>query len=266
MKVFRAVQDGQAETIWGLPEAAIAWCMSTFVGGALFVALIQAGGFSTSTTERPGGHLGRSVGQFVTEQELVDRSIPVALQLLLLFPGWILLLGTPWVFAGLLGRARPGWSIEGQLKDIPLGIVTGLALQIPILPIVVIVMQLIFGEFEPSGRALTLVDGAASSPLTLVLLIVCVAIGAPVVEEFFYRGLVQPALIRATNVPIGIALASLIFGAVHFALVELIPLSVVGLAFGIIAYRTGRLLPAIVAHIAFNAFTLTALLISSSAL
>ena len=188
MKVFRAVQGDQANTTWGLPEAGIAWTTSTFVGGALFVTLVQAGGFTASVAARPGGHLGRAVGQLVTEQELVDRSIPVALQLSLLIPGWVLLLGTAWVFAGILGRDRTGWSIQGRWSDVPAGIATGLVLQIPILPIVLFLMETVVGEVEPTGRALALVDGAASSPLTLIMLIVLVAIGAPVVEEIFYRG------------------------------------------------------------------------------
>ena len=97
-----------------------------------------------------------------------------------------------------------------------------------------------------------------------ILLVLCVAVGAPVVEELFYRGLVQPALIRLTNPTIGIGLASLIFGAVHFSVVELIPLSVVGLVLGLLAHQTGRLLPAIIAHMAFNSFTLAILLIAGS--
>ena len=92
------------------------------------------------------------------------------------------------------------------------------------------------------------------------MLIFAVAIGAPIVEELFYRGIVQPALIRLTNVPIGIGLASVLFGAVHFSLVELIPLSVVGLVFGLLAHKTGRVAPAILAHMAFNSFTLVLLL------
>lgn len=255
--------EGQG-TPWGLSEAFIAWITSTFLGGLLLVPVVQLGGFSVFTPQRPGGHLGRALGQLATDQELVNRSIPVAWQLSLLFPMWILLLGTAWLIAAILRRDRPGWSLRSKLTDIPLGVATGLLLHIPLLPIVVILMQLVFGEFEPSGRALNLVEGASSSPFTLLLLIVSVAIGAPVVEELFYRGLVQPALIRMTNVPVGIAIASLIFGAVHFSLVELIPLSVVGLAFGILAHRTGRLMPAIIGHMTFNAFTLVALLIASA--
>lgn len=263
MSAADVVVDGQ-KTPWGLSEATLAWITSTFLGGLLLLPLVQLGGFSVFTPERPGGHLGRAVGQFATEQELVNRSIPVAWQLALLFPMWILLLGTPWIFAAILRRDRPGWSLHSKLGDVPLGIGAGVLLQIPLVPIVVVLMRLVFGEFESSDRALTLVQSAASSPFTLVLLIVCVAIGAPLVEELFYRGLVQPALIRATNVPIGIGVASLIFGAVHFSLVELLPLSVVGLVFGILAHRTGRLMPAIIAHMTFNAFTLTAILATTA--
>lgn len=248
---------------WGLAEAIVAWITSTALQGLLLVGLIGAGDFSTTTPARPGGNLGRATGQVVTEQELADRSVPVAWQLLLLFPGWILLLGVAWVYGGLLKRDRPGWSLRGEWADIPRGIAAGLVLQIPLVPIVVVLMQLIFGDLEPTGRALTLVDSVSSSPFLVVLLVVCVAIGAPLVEELFYRGLVQPALIRLTNVPIGVGLASLIFGAVHLSLVELVPLSVVGLVFGILAHRTGRLLPSIIAHMTFNAFTLVALLLAS---
>jgi len=257
--------ESHARTVpWGLAEALLAWVTSTFLTGLFLVAIVDIGDFSTFTPERPGGHIGRAAGQLVTDQELVNRSLPVAWQLLLLLPGWLLLLGVAWVFAGVLRRDRPGWSLSGELRDIPLGVGAGIVLQVPILAIVVLIMQLIFGEFEPSGRALTLVDGALASPFTAILLVVFVAIGAPLVEEIFYRGLVQPALIRMTNVPIGIGLASLIFGAVHFALVELIPLTVVGLVFGILAHRTGRLMPAIIAHMTFNAFTLVALFAASA--
>ncbi len=249
--------------VWGLAEATLAWLCAMFVGALFFTLILQQGDFA-APVQRPGGFFGRATGQVATGQPLEDTAFPVAWQLLLLFPGWIVLLGVSWLFAGALGRDRPGWSMKGPLADIPIGIGAGIALQVPILVIVVMVMNVIFGEFEPSGRALALVDAASASPLLTILLIVCVAVGAPVVEELFYRGLVQPALIRLTNPTIGIGLASVIFGAVHFSVVELIPLSVVGLVLGILAHRTGRLLPAIVAHMTFNSFTLAILLLAGN--
>lgn len=258
-----SITEPSATGVWGLAEATLAWLTATFIGALFFTLIFQSGDFA-APPQRPGGFFGRATGQLVTGQPLEDDAFPVMWQLLLLFPGWIVLLGVSWLFAGALGRDRPGWSMRGRLSDIPLGIAAGVALQIPILGIVVLIMNLIFGEFEPSGRALTLVDAASASPLLTILLVLCVAVGAPVVEELFYRGLVQPALIRLTNPTIGIGLASLIFGAVHFSLVELIPLSVVGLVLGLLAHRTGRLLPAIIAHMAFNSFTLAILLIAGN--
>ena len=58
----------------------------------------------------------------------------------------------------------------------------------------------------------------------------------------------------------GIGITGVIFGAVHFSLVDLAPLSVVGIGFGILAHKYGRLLPAIVAHMTFNAVALIAVL------
>ena len=257
--IAEAPSPSESTGTWGLLEAALAWIASNIVAGILLAFVFSQGDFTTFVSERPGGHIGRTAGQLATDQELVDRALPLVWQLLLLFPGWAVLLGVSWLFAGALGRDRPGWSLKTEYSDIPLGVLSGLFLQIPILVIVVTFMQLIFGPFEPSGRALALVD-SADSPLLVLLLIFAVAIGAPIVEELFYRGIVQPALIRLTNVPIGIGLASVLFGAVHFSLVELIPLSVVGLVFGLLAHKTGRVAPAILAHMAFNSFTLVLLL------
>lgn len=244
-----------------MAEAVLGWLMSVIVSTLIVVALFTQGNFTSFVPQRPGGHLGRTAAQVATDQELADTSLPVAVQLLLLLPGWIVLLAVPWVLAGIVGKARPGWTRAFERSDIGMGIGWGIALQLPILFVVALIMQLVLGEFEPSGRALTIVD-SATSPALVVLLVLSVGVGAPIVEEIFYRGLVQPALIRSFGVPAGIAVASLIFGAVHMSLIELFPLSVVGLVFGILAHRTGRLAAPIIAHMTFNLYTLVVLLLS----
>lgn len=243
---------------WGLREALLAWVAATFVGVVSFLAVLTIGGYSPRVPERPGGYIGRAFAQTATGDPLVDDAVPVLWQMLTLVPGWIVLLGVAWFVAGVLGHDRRGWHIGRTPSDIPLGIAAGLFLQVPVMVMVSIIMQGILGDFSPSGRALTLIDAAATSPVSIIAVVVAVAIGAPIVEELFYRGIVQGALVERLGWP-GVVIASAIFGAVHLNMIEFFPLTVAGLAFGLLAYGTGRLLPAIVAHMAFNGFTLAVL-------
>ena len=87
----------------------------------------------------------------------------------------------------------------------------------------------------------------------MVVLVFVVVIGAPLVEELLYRGLLQGAFVaRISELPALLAGASW-FALIHFRPVEYPGLFVVGLVFGMCALATGRLGMAIVAHAAFNA-------------
>lgn len=247
---------------WGIGEAILAWVTSVFLSTVLYIGLLAAGGYSAFTPERPGGYLGRTVAQISNGEVPTNDAVPLIWQMLILFPGWVILLGVAWLAAGAFGHARPGWSLKGTSSDVVVGIASGLFLQIPIMVVVGIIMQLILGEFAPSGRALALVD-SIDSPIAVILLFLAVAVGAPIVEELFYRGIVQGALVERLGPVFGIGIASIIFGAVHLSTIEFAPLAVAGLGFGLLAWKRGRLLPAIVAHMAFNTFTLVLLFAST---
>ncbi len=259
----RAIDDrARPRSSWGAGEALLAWPAAIMVGTMGYLVVLQVGDYSSTIPERPGGHLGRAVAQLAAGEELRDNTVPLLWQMLLLVPGWIMLLGVCWLFAGALGHERDGWSLKGKASDIPLGAFSGAVLQIPILIIVLIIIQAIFGEIEQSGRALALVDMADTWP-KVALLVLFVGVGAPVVEELFYRGIVQRWLVDTIGPVLGIAIASIIFGAVHLSLIEFAPLAVVGAVLGYLYWRTGRLLPAIIAHTTFNMITLVNLLVAS---
>jgi membrane protease YdiL (CAAX protease family) len=97
----------------------------------------------------------------------------------------------------------------------------------------------------------------------VVLLVLIVGIGAPIVEEIFYRGLLQRSLIRRVGARWGIALASLAFGAAHLQPLQFPALTLAGVLFGVLAHRYGRLGPAIAAHMVFNLTAVVALLVTS---
>jgi membrane protease YdiL (CAAX protease family) len=94
--------------------------------------------------------------------------------------------------------------------------------------------------------------------VVVVALIVCV--GAPVVEELFFRGLLQPRLVERLGGVAGVATTSVLFGAAHLigwagaiSLLQAWAIAAAGLILGYLRESTGRLGPSIMAHFFFNA-------------
>lgn len=97
--------------------------------------------------------------------------------------------------------------------------------------------------------------GEASADIVTgtVLGAVSVAIVAPIVEEFIFRGLVMTRLNRAMPGWLAVLGSAAIFGLCHGELVWFCYAFVLGMVFGIIDLRTGSILPSILGHIMFNA-------------
>jgi CAAX protease family protein len=91
------------------------------------------------------------------------------------------------------------------------------------------------------------------------------AVGAPIAEEIFFRGLTQPVAQRYLGGWGGLALTSVAFGFAHLGsnpIEAVVPLALFGLVVGALYWRTGRLGPGIVAHMTFNGITVVALALS----
>ena len=84
-------------------------------------------------------------------------------------------------------------------------------------------------------------------------------IGAPVIEELFFRGLLFRSLRRRFGPWPAIVGSAVVFGLAHFELLQLPALIAFGLVLGFMAEKSGRLGPGIVAHAAFNAATVLSL-------
>ena len=80
-----------------------------------------------------------------------------------------------------------------------------------------------------------------------------VVIGAPVVEELMYRGLLQGAAVRRLNDGVAVVAVAAFFAFIHFRWVEFPGLFVFGLVLGVCALQTRRLGMSMVTHMAFNA-------------
>jgi len=155
-------------------------------------------------------------------------------------------------------------GVRARWEDAWRGGLPGVLAQVVVLPLlywpILELFDLGVSDLEEPARSLgDRADGVGGA----ILLILIVGILAPVFEEIFYRGLVQGALLKRGLRPwLAIAITAVVFGLVHFQLLQLPGLIVAGLLFGYLAHRAGRLGPAIAAHLTFNMVTVVALLAS----
>ena len=81
---------------------------------------------------------------------------------------------------------------------------------------------------------------------------------APVVEEIFFRGFMQPALIKTAGPFGGILITALIFGISHSQYlnysVALVAVIAIGIILGVTRYYTNSVMPGIFAHLLNNLF------------
>jgi membrane protease YdiL (CAAX protease family) len=163
------------------------------------------------------------------------------------------------------GTLAEDFGLRGKWSDIGLGVVTAVGVQVLVLPAIAYLLRPLLGQPEVSGPVQDLLDKAQG--LAFVGLILSVAVGAPIVEELFFRGLLLRSLRRRMPDWAAVSLSAVAFGIAHGSAlpVDAVVLVMVSLtAFGAIlatmALRTGRLGPGIVTHAVFNLFTLLYLL------
>ena len=92
----------------------------------------------------------------------------------------------------------------------------------------------------------------------MILLFAIVVLGAPVIEEIVYRGMLQQGLERSIDQRGALVLTAIIFAAIHMQPIEFPGLFAFALVLGWTYQRTKRLGLAIVTHMAFNASGLVA--------
>lgn len=171
-----------------------------------------------------------------------------------LWAGWlsVVVLASKWKGARSL---REDFGLDIKWPDLQLGIGLGIAAQA-----FVFVLYLPLGWLAPdlaeqvSDPAESLAGSA--SGLGLLPLGIALCLGAPFVEELFFRGLALRAFIYRWGRTAGIFTSSALFAAVHYDPQQL-PLqlpALFGLAalLAVFALRRGRLGPAIVGHATFN--------------
>lgn len=105
--------------------------------------------------------------------------------------------------------------------------------------------------------------GVGHSTVALVFSVLLVVVVAPMVEEFFFRGYLFPALRTSMNPWLAAVIAGAVFGAIHITnyigedfllgLTAVLSLWVLGFGLCLLYWRTGSLLPCMALHALNNA-------------
>jgi membrane protease YdiL (CAAX protease family) len=142
----------------------------------------------------------------------------------------------------------------GAWWDVPLGAAVGLIAQYALIPLLYLPFEHVDRSIshrlgQPTTRETASAHGSTAAAIVVLVLL---AVGAPFVEELYFRGLVLRSLLAQTPVPVALVADGLLFGLAHYQLLQFAGLAVFGVVLAVLAWRTGRLTASVSAHIAFN--------------
>lgn len=229
---------GADQPSWGLGDVAAGMVASLALSTLVGVIIVSAAGW-TDTAE-----------------------IPIWGLALLQIPLWGGYLGA----VVLAGRTKGNgvvadFGVSSRALDAPIGLAIGVATQLVAVPLLYLPILWATGteadELSEPARELA---GRAGTTAGWVLFALIVGLGAPVVEELFYRGLFMKALEKRGVPPWAVVLVSSVaFAAIHFQVLQFPGLLLFGLVAGVLTVRSGRLGPALWAHVGFNLATVVLL-------
>ena len=221
---------------WGLPHVVVGLFLSLFATALFSVAVFAVGGYDSQT------------------------ELPLSLIALLQVPLWTGLLGVPF---WLVTRSGVSWATDlgftFQRSDVLSGLAVGVGAQAVLVPLLYTPILFFTDDLDVSENARTLVDKADG--LGIALLFLVVVVGAAVIEEIFFRGLMLRAFEDHWHPRVALVASSVVFGLIHFQPLQFPALVMFGLISGHLAQRHGRLGRAVWAHVGFNAWTVGILLV-----
>jgi membrane protease YdiL (CAAX protease family) len=172
---------------------------------------------------------------------------------------WIGLLGVPlWATARKgSGSVARDFGLVVRAADAMRGIPIGVVCQLVLVPLIYLPFRTFIDVDKLDEPARQLADKAHG--FGFVALAVVLVVGAPIIEELFFRGLLLRAIERRFGPAWALAGSSLGFALAHLEGLQFPALLAVGVVFGLLAQRSGRLGPSIFAHAAFNCVVVIAL-------
>ena len=109
------------------------------------------------------------------------------------------------------------------------------------------------------------IDEITKTPLSLALFGIMAVTIAPLFEELFFRGFIQPLFSRTFGMAAGVVLTAVLFGGLHapeysWAWQYALAVSIAGVAFGWLRARTQSIIPSTIMHGGYNLAMMLALI------
>jgi membrane protease YdiL (CAAX protease family) len=125
-------------------------------------------------------------------------------------------------------------------------------------------------HFKNLNGPVTHLFGAAHGA-TFVLLVVMTTFLAPLVEEWFFRGVIFRSLDEGlvgvaprAATAIAVAASAVLFALAHGEPLQFAGLALFGVVLALVIHRTRRLAPSVIAHVSFNAVAMVSLIAQRS--
>lgn len=164
---------------------------------------------------------------------------------------WVALIGWPTLMTRIRGNGPIlDLGLRWKWSDIGWGLLWGIA-GLVVAVVLAVLTTAIFGDFDSAAGKLA--EGLADNKVIFVIFLLTVVIGAPIVEEFFFRGYVFAAFAKKGWLPIlSVLMSAAIFAAWHLEPVRFLVLLGIGVTLGLARWLTASLTTSIVAHMTNN--------------
>ncbi len=186
--------------------------------------------------------------------------LPIWVIAILQVPLWIGLIGAVIIVSRTWGTGslRRDYGFRFAAVDV-VGVPIGVLVQLVFVPVLYKLLPFIdTSSVQEPAKKLT----ERATGWGVALLVLLVVVGAPIVEELFFRGLLMRSIQAQFSDWIALVGSSVLFALAHFQTTTVPALVLFGMVAGYMAQRTKRLGMSIFAHAGFNATTVVALLLA----
>ncbi len=206
-------------------------------------------------------------------QKIVAKALGIHLTILPLYiASFFLTVILLSLYALLFNRAmlttvwkKEGSGSESIFYDMKMGLIS-LAIAIPSVyllgHLLELFVYLVAGHQEAEQAAILYLKSAMKSPSTFAIALFSIVVGAPVIEEYLFRGLFQNFLRSKLSLSPSLILSSLLFALFHYSPsqsyinISIIgTLSLLGFYLGFVYEKTRSLFAPIVLHVTFNSIS-----------
>jgi uncharacterized protein len=157
------------------------------------------------------------------------------------------------------GSLQRDYRLGVRARDLPIGLGVSILMRVAVVVVALAAMALLGEDFAVADQ----LEPFEAERTALVVALTLSVIGAPFVEELFFRGLLLRALERSWGAAPALVVQAVLFGLAHATVAGtaaenanlVAVLTATGLVLGLTARIAGRLGPAIIGHALFNLTT-----------